>query len=64
LMITDPLLEIEGPGARKFLNFKDVDPDGRYLRLLKEDLIERIGIEAIFILLEIICEGANNTVRP
>ena len=63
-MITDPLLEIAGPGAGKFLNFKIFDYDGEYSRDLLRDLIGRIGIEAIFILLEIICEGANNTVRP
>jgi len=49
-MITDPLLEIAGPGADKFLKFKSFDYDGERSRNLKEDPIRRIGIEAIFIL--------------
>ena len=63
-MITDPLLEIAGSCADKFLNFKIFDYDGEYSRDLLKDLIERIGQEAIFILQEIICGGSNHTVRP
>ncbi len=53
-----------GAAGYEFQDFKDVEPDGECSRNLKEDLIGRIGIEAVFILLEIICGGANNTVRP
>jgi len=54
-MITDPHFTALGAAGDEFLNFQEVDPDERYSRKSKEDLIGRIGIEAICILLEIIC---------
>ena len=63
LIIKPSLMEL-GALHDEFLNFKIFDYDGEYSRDLLRDLIGRIGIEAIFILLEIICESANNTVRP
>ncbi len=59
-MITDPLFKVLGPETDKYQNFKMFDPDGECLRNLKEDLIGRIGIEAISILQDIIF-GSNNT---
>ncbi len=63
-MITDTLFKVLGPETDKYQNFKLFDYDGEYSRNLKVDLIGRIGIEAISILQDIICEDANNTVRP
>jgi hypothetical protein len=59
-----PLQKALGAPGYEFKDFKDVDADGKNLKGLKEDLIGRIETEAISILPEIICGGANNSVRP
>ena len=62
--IINPLQEVLGAAGYEFQNFKDVDGYGKNLKVLKEDLIGRIEIGAVFILPEIICGGANDKVRP
>jgi hypothetical protein len=45
-----PFSIYRGAAGDEFLNFKMFDPDRENSRRLKEDLIGRIGIEAVFIL--------------
>jgi hypothetical protein len=53
-----------GAAGDEFLNFEMFDYDGENSRNLKEDLIGRIRIEAIFILPDNISKRFIHIVRP
>lgn len=54
MIFSNPLQEVWGGLGYEFLNFEMFEPDGEKKRSLKEELVERIKIEGIFILLKII----------